>query len=346
MTKYPQTYSEPELSLSTPVKMCLSDGTFNPAARGWSRQPVHVSNLTGAWPRKKVWNYWCVVSPEMLFSVTLSNIDYMGLAFAYFLDFKTKEFIEQTVMMPFGKGCHLPETVSGKILFEHKDMKILMDDQGEQIAISVESTHFGGRNMKVSLDIHRPANLESMNVTLPWNQRQYHFTSKQNCLPVSGVVDIDGRKYSLSSERDYACLDFGRGIWKYKSFWNWSSFSTHVGSDQIGVNLGAGWTDGSGATENSVLINGHLEKLSEDVLFDYDPLNFMKPWHLHSGCSNQVDLVFTPFYERVAKTDLVILRSEVHQMIGKFQGKVISRNGSQYEISDAIGWAEEHNALW
>lgn len=346
MIKPPQIYSEPELPSTTPVRMCLANGTFNPDARGWSRQPVQISNLTGAWPRKKVWNYWCVVTPEMLFSVTLSNIDYMGLAFAYFLDFKTLEFVEQTVMMPFGKDCNLPETVQGKISFQHKDLNMTIDDQGEEITLSVESPRFSNHTLLATLKIKRPLDLESMNVTLPWNDRQYHFTSKQNCLPASGTVKLDGRTYELEANRDYACLDFGRGIWKYKSFWNWSSFSTHVGSDQIGVNLGAGWTDGSGATENSLLINGRLEKLSEDILFDYDPKDFMKPWHLHSGCSNQVDLIFTPFYERIAKTDLIILRSEVHQMIGKFTGKITSRNGQQYQISDAIGWAEEHNALW
>jgi hypothetical protein len=114
----------------------------------------------------------------------------------------------------------------------------------------------------------------------------------------------------------------------------------------VGINLGAGWTDGSGATENGLLINGRLEKLSEDVIFDYDPQHFMEPWKLHSAFSNQVKLTFTPFYERVAKTDLVILRSVVHQMIGRFNGKINSLDGRQFIIEDAIGWAEEHQARW
>jgi Protein of unknown function (DUF2804) len=94
------------------------------------------------------------------------------------------------------------------------------------------------------------------------------------------------------------------------------------------------------------LINGLLEKIGEDVIFDYDPLNLMAPWHFKTAFSNQVDLTFTPFYERVAKTEAVILRSEVHQMIGKFIGTVASADGRQFTISEVVGWAEEHHARW
>jgi hypothetical protein len=60
----------------------------------------------------------------------------------------------------------------------------------------------------------------------------------------------------------------------------------------------------------------------------------------------RLDLVFTPFLERVAKTDLKVLRSEVHQMFGRYNGTLVSDSGEKIEIKDAIGWAEEHNAKW
>jgi len=49
------------------------------------------------------------------------------------------------------------------------------------------------------------------------------------------------------------------------------------------INLGAGWTDGSGATESGLSINGKIEKLSEDVIFEYDPAHFMEPWQLRTA---------------------------------------------------------------
>ena len=95
-------YTEPELT--APVDLCDSDGNLNPAAIGWSRNPLHNCNLKGHWPRKKRWNYWAIVSPTHLFSITLSNVDYLGLPFVYILDFKTKDFAEKTLLIPFGFG--------------------------------------------------------------------------------------------------------------------------------------------------------------------------------------------------------------------------------------------------
>lgn len=346
MSKTYQRYNEIELPTGQPINISLPNGRLNRASIGWSRLPVQVDTIRGYPLRKKRWNYWAVVTPDCLFSITLSNVDYMGLVFAYVLDFKTQKFIEKTVMAPFGKNCVLPPTVEGNIRFEHKDMLLRMDDSGSEIEIDLSVPEFGGQKLDATLRIQRPSGLESLNVMIPWSDTRYHFTSKQNCLPASGTVKIGAQEYGIVPERDFACLDYGRGIWKYSSFWNWSSFSAHVGADTVGVNLGAGWTDGANTTENSLLINGSLQRLAEDVAFDYDPQNFMQPWHLHTTFSPAVDLTFTPFYERVAKTDYWLLRSEVHQMIGKFSGTLRAQDGRVFAIADAIGWAEEHNARW
>ena len=57
-------------------------------------------------------------------------------------------------------------------------------------------------------------------------------------------------------------------------------------------------------TENAVIIDGKLTKIHEDVLFDYNPTNFMLPWHIKSKFTHEVNLTFTPFFHRVAKTDV------------------------------------------
>jgi len=346
MKKTYQKYIENEIQQNTPIETSLQDGRLNPECAGWSRRALQVSNLRGAWPRKKRWNYWCIVTPDFLFSVTLSNIDYLGLAFAYMLDFKSKLFIEQTSMAVLGRGCDLPETVEGSAHFHDKEMDLSFSDDGHFIVINLQSANFKGKKLDARIHLERPERTESINVMIPWNDEQYHFTSKQNCLPAGGTVQVGDRTYTLDPGRDFGCLDFGRGIWKYRTFWNWSSFSTRVGADEVGINLGAGWTEGSGATENGLLINGRVEKLSEDVIFEYDPAHFMEPWKLHTAFSNQVNLVFTPFYERVAKTDLWILRSEAHQMIGSFSGKINSLDGRSFHVQDVIGWAEDHQARW
>ena len=62
--------------------------------------------------------------------------------------------------------------------------------------------------------------------------------------------------------------------------------------------------------------------------------------------SERVDLVFTPFVERVAETKLVVIQSEVHQMFGHYAGSVLADDGESVQIDGIIGWAEEHHARW
>lgn len=90
MKIYKDFYKEKEIHDS--VNLCTSDGKLHSDSIGWSRKLVFNCNLSGHRLRKKKWNYWCITNNECLFSVTISNIDYAGMIFAYFLDFKTKNF--------------------------------------------------------------------------------------------------------------------------------------------------------------------------------------------------------------------------------------------------------------
>ncbi|HNT55461.1 MAG TPA: DUF2804 domain-containing protein [Anaerolineaceae bacterium] len=336
----------PEPELTRPVDLCAGAGRLNRAAVGWSRQPLHNCNVSGHWPRKKRWNYWCVTSPDCLFSATISHIDYLGMAFIYFLDFNTLAFAEQTIAVPLGRGFTLPPTVTGRVAYQHQKLQLSFDDQGDRIALQAASQDLGGKSLTTTLDIHRPAGHETLNAVIPWDADHFQFTSKQNCLPVSGSLTYQQQTYHFSPESAFACLDYGRGIWPYASSWNWASFSTRQNGRTIGVNLGAKWTDGTGMTENGLAIDGRLTKLSEKVDFIYDSSNWMAPWRLETHDSERVRLVFTPFFERVARTDALILTSEVHQMIGRFDGTLITAAGETVTVSAAVGWAEDHHARW
>ena len=335
-----------EVELTEPVQLCDPAGRLLPASVGWSRRPLHTSNLRGYWSRKKRWNYWCVTSDKYLFSVTLTNVDYLGLAFAYFLEYETRRFIEQTVAVPLGKGCALPETVSGDITFKNKAMNLSFTEDREHTRIRVDSPAFGGATLSAELLVEHPRDHETLNVVIPWSEDRFQFTSKQNCLPTTGKVSIGDQAFVFPPGSAFACLDFGRGVWRYSTFWNWASFSGTQDGRSIGLNLGGTWTDGTGLTENAICADGRISKLSEDARFTYDPSNFMAPWSLRTQSSERIDLRFIPFFERVARINLLVLRSEVHQLIGRFSGTVIPDDGAALHIEEMIGWVEQHDARW
>ncbi|MCB2209585.1 DUF2804 domain-containing protein [bacterium] len=338
-------YHEPELT--QPVDLCDLQGNLNPDAVGWSRHPLHYCNLKGHWPRKKRWNYWAIVSRDHLFSVTLSDVDYLGLPFIYLLDFNSKAFAEKTLLKPFAAGIDLLPAVEEDVVYTDPAMPILMRQNEQGVQLKIGCPDFDGKPLEVDLQVYVPEGHETLNVVIPWSEEQFQFTSKQNTLPAEGTIQWGDETITFDKAETFACLDFGRGIWPFECFWNWSSFSTRLADGRtVGVNLGAGWTDGTGMNENALCIGGKLTKLSEDVAFEYDSDDYMAPWHLATTVSDRVDLTFEPFFERVAKTDALVIRSEVHQMIGRFHGTVKTDAGEKIEIEDAIGWAEDHNARW
>ena len=71
----------------------------------------------------------------------------------------------------------------------------------------------------------------------------------------------------------------------------------------------------------------------------------MRPWRMVSP-DGRLDLEFTPFLERVAKTNLLIITSEVHQMFGCYRGTVKTDDGEIIGVDGLIGFAEEHHARW
>ena len=112
----------------------------------------------------------------------------------------------------------------------------------------------------------------------------------------------------------------------------------------IGLNLGAGIGDMSQATDASLVLNGRVHKLGK-IDFEYDLHDFMQPWKMHSP-DGRLGLVFTPAFERVAKTNVLLLSSEVHQTFGRYRGTVVSDEGEHISVDDLPGFVEEHHAKW
>ena len=335
----------PENELTSPVNLCLPNGRLNPAAVGWSRRPLHHCHLRGRWLRKKRWNYWAITTKSHLFSATISHLDYAGLVFVYYADFASRQLTEVTKLLPFGWGCSMPDEVNADVVHSSSDFHLAMQQTDKGIALAVAVADFDGQPLTAHFDITSPPRHETLNVVVPWNERTFQFTSKQNCLPATGTVMIGQQTTRFDGPQSFGCLDFGRGIWPRRCRWNWGSASGQQDGRTIGLNLGGQWTDGTGSTENGICVNGHLHKLSEDLTWRYSREDFMQPWHI-TAPSGAVELIFTPFMERLAASDVWLVRSEVHQMFGHYNGSITTATGERIVVRDLIGWAEDHVAVW
>lgn len=334
--------------LTQAVNLSLHNGNLNKDSIGWARQPFVEGNVHGSYLRKKKWNYWCVTSPDVLFSATISHIDYAAVMFVYILDLKTLQFYEKTSLVPLGLNVKMPAGVRDSVSFTSKEMTIQLKDSGSNTSMYVECPNFNGKGktLKAEVLFARPEGYESLNVVIPWSDTHYQYTSKQPAIPATGTIVWEDKEYSLRAENAFGCLDYGRGKWKYHSLWNWASASGYVGEKLVGLNFGGQWTDGTGQNENGFIIDNVLHKIHEDIRWEYDKSDYMKPWKLETIGSERVSLLFTPIFERIAETKAVIIQSSVHQMIGHFQGTVVTDEGEIIQIDHMLGWAEDHMAKW
>ena len=108
-----------------------------------------------------------------------------------------------------------------------------------------------------------------MTIVIPIGQKRFYYNRKINCMPAAGYIQYGDWHEELAPDRCLGSLDWGRGVWEYRSFWNWASASGFLPDGRrIGLNLGCGFGDLSRATENCLILDGRIHKLGQ-VRFDY-----------------------------------------------------------------------------
>jgi Domain of unknown function (DUF2804), N-terminal/Domain of unknown function (DUF2804), C-terminal len=323
---------------------------------GWSRQPLLDCNLEAArfyrlrglqWSRIKRWDYYGLTTPEFYFSATLAHLGYAGTVFVYVIDLASGAMCEETLLVPLGRGIVLPRnSESGESTFASKTARLHFWVENGTRRVQVAWPRFNrGEGLEADLSMAPAAAHESMNIVIPIPPGRFYFNRKVNCIPASGWVRRGGRTTAIEPSTCLGNLDWGRGVWDYSSFWVWASASGFLpGGRTLGLNLGYGFGETSLATENALILDGRIHKLDQ-VRFDYNSQDFMRPWHL-SAPDGRLDLEFVPFKERVARSDVLFIHSEVHQMFGRYSGQVVADNGERIRVQNLIGFAEEHHAKW
>jgi hypothetical protein len=251
------------------------------------------------------------------------------------------------LVIPFGRGIRLPRNSGeGESHFENKQARLDFKAGPDSRSVSVDWPGFhGGRGICADLTLACPPSYESMNIVIPIGKRRFYYNRKINCLPVMGTLQYGEIYEALDPAACLGSLDWGRGVWEYQSYWNWASSSGFLPDGRtVGLNLGCGFGDLSAAGENALILGNRIHKL-EQVKFDYSSGDYMAPWKF-SDTQGRLDLVFTPFKERLATTNLAVITSEVHQMFGRYRGKAVADDGEVVQIKDLVGFAEEHHARW
>ena len=325
---------------------------------GWARQQNldcnldYVSFYRGIFKfwqfaRLKRWDYYAIFTPTRFVSATIANLGYAGNVFVYTMDFESGDLHEEGLVIPLGSGIILTRnSTEGECHYEGQGVKLHFDTTPEARTIHVDwPTFHDGRGISAEISMDCPVDHESMNIVIPIPDKRFYYNRKINCMPANGWIQYGEELEELSPASSLGQLDWGRGVWEYSSFWLWASASGFLADGRrLGLNMGRGFGETSQATENAIILDGRIHKLDQ-ISFDYDPKDFMKAWKFKDN-QGRLDLVFTPFKDRFAATKLLVIDSEVHQMFGRYAGKVVTDEGEEIQIDGLVGFAEEHKARW
>ncbi|KRA24546.1 hypothetical protein ASD65_09040 [Microbacterium sp. Root61] len=328
--------------ITTPVALVRPDGRLDPASIGWTRRQLHDTDRIGrgwyGWGRNKRWEYWGIVTPTHIVALTIAALDFANVRQLWILDRTTHESIDTFEIRPLNRGVSLAGTHGRGPNCAHGPGLSLRFDE------AVGGTRLRARTSRVRVDLFaetRPGH-EAMGIASPHSRRLVDYTVKDVDRPTRGTLTIDDVIYDASG---FAVLDHARSRGPYRTDWNWGAAVGEVDGRRIGINLGGGGPRGlrHGLSHTAFTVDGRVHKIPTVLEWEFDHTDWMKPWRLFT---DRVELTFTPFYDRYARTNLLVIRSTTHQCFGTFRGRVQTDEGEWITVDGLEGWAEDVHNRW
>ena len=311
----------------------------------YRRADVRASKL-----RLKEWDYYLVNNGRFALALTIADNGYMGMDSISLLDFETG--LNQTTspmsLLPLGK-IGLPETsLRGDSAHSGKGYALRFENPGAGVRIlNARMEKFGqDGTLEARVELFdEPA--ESMVICTPFpKDKHFYFNQKINCMRARGEVRYGSKTWVFDPDDSFAVLDWGRGVWTYHNTWYWGSASYHVEGVPFGWNIGYGFGDTSAATENMLFYDGKAHKLSRvDFHIPGGEKDFLSPWTFGSD-DGRFEMDFVPVMDRASCTDLKLIKSDQHQVFGRFTGKAVLDDGRVIEVRDFPGFAEKVENKW
>lgn len=340
-----------ERELTAAVDLCSGDGGLHPDALGWSRHPLHRANLSGHVGRNKRWDYWAVLAGDLVVSSVYADIDVLGLADVWWCDIPSARTGGSAIVTGQGEGIVLPERPGTAPLGIDRDgfrLAYVDDDTGTRL--SAAWTEPTGERGELEVHIALAPGHESLNVVIPWNDGkfgEFNYTSKHQARAATGTLAVGDRTWEIGGAAGdaWGVLDVGRGRWPADITWNWGGGAGRAGDHVVGLQFGAKWTEGSGFTENGIIVDGRLSKIGRELDWRYDWDEPMRPWRIVDA-GGQLDVTLTPRYDKHTTLPGRDRGSETHQVFGLWSGRLRTDDGLELEFDDLQGFAEEARQEW
>lgn len=301
--------------------------------------------------RLKEWDYYLIYNNNNAFAITVAKAMGFLLISATVIDLKLKKQKTKSIIR-FAPCIKMPESSTcGDIIYHDCSVRLAITHQKNSRQIELFMKNFDCHS---SLDVHLTLTKEpkeSMVIATPFkeNKKYFYYNQKIIGMIANGTVRVKDTCINYGTCNSFGLLDWGRGVWPYKTTWYWSAAQGKICNHIFGFNLGYGFGDNSAATENMLFFNGKANKLT-NVKFHIPhkkcgKYDYMKPW-LITSTDNRINMKFCPIIDRSACFSIILFSTRQHQVFGTFTGYAILDDGTGIHIDNLMGFAEQVVNKW
>lgn len=339
--------------ITTSGPLLGSDG--NLLEPGWARSLLPVyrrADIKAGAMRVKEWDYYLITDGHIGLALTIADNGYMGLDSVSFLDFdgKWEKTTSRMRALPLGR-TQLPESsAEGASEISRSGYALAFYHEDGARMLSFHMDKFLDKEPIEGIVKLTDEPAESMVIATPFDKPgHFYYNQKINCMRAEGWITLGKRRIELTPDRFFGVLDWGRGVWTYHNTWYWGSASGELDGVPFGWNIGYGFGNTAAASENVLFYDGRIHKLGTvefHIPKDEKGRNaYLNVWNFTSD-DNRFYMDFTPVLDRSALTSAIIIKSDQHQVFGRFTGRVTLDDGTVLPVRDFFGFAEKVENKW
>lgn len=302
--------------------------------------------------RIKEWDYYYIGNDDYGIALTVADNSYMGMISASLIDFRVPWQQTTSIITPFpmGRMAMPPSSKTGDVIFKNKKCTFSFTHKNSERHLKCEMKNFKNKKTLTCKIQLKDEPKDSLVIMTPYadDKKAFYYNQKISCMKASGEVTFDNKTYPFSPENSFGLLDWGRGVWTYSNTWYWGSASGYLNGETFGFNIGYGFGDTSAASENMLFYKGIGHKLEEvkfNIPYKNNKEDYMNNWTFTSS-DNRFEMNFKPIIDRAACTNALLIKSDQHQVFGKFTGKATLDDGTVLQIKDLLGFAEKVANRW
>ena len=323
-------------------------GIFDDALEVNVADYVHRTPMGGragrlaSWMGYKRFQYFGVLSEELLFGCAVADFRHTAVAFVYVFEPGRGMHVEHTSRAPFGVGMRLSSSpVNGRSTFRLGRFEV---DFGYADAPRRKSIRLKlGNELEVDAELDESeVDFEPMSICTRIGRNGWVYAHKVAGVPVRGSIRASGRTWDLEALDAFAHHDFSAGYMRRETFWNWACLSGRAkDGTQVGLNVSCGVNETS-FSENCAWIDGKLEPLGL-CHFEYDWDHPLRPWRITSA-DGALELDFQPEGQHEEQLRLGLVATDFKQIFGVFSGEVRLRDGRAVRVDGLRGFVEDQYA--